>query len=197
MVSLIFFILKSTLKARCFSFRLIVLLYSYHAYRYYNSVQKVKAYQNAQEKTESPQQTEYRLFVEVTRALIDAKDCAATDDKLHDALHWNRRMWSTFATDCAVEGNKLPKMLRAQIISLSIWVGKHSSKIIREGEDIQALIDVNKSVMEGLALQEKNAAMQREQAQQQAQPTNQPSPQAPNQQYPAQHRPSSGTSIKV
>lgn len=119
---------------------------------------KTNAYHNAQTKTESPQQTEYRLFVEVTRALMDAKGLAKTDKKLHDALHWNRRMWSTFATDCAVEGNKLPKMLRAQIISLSIWVGKHSSKIIREDEDIQALIDVNKSVMEGLAMQQRNAA---------------------------------------
>lgn len=154
---------------------------------------KVNAYQNAQKKTETPQQTEYRLFVEVTRALIDAKDCAKTDAKLHDALHWNRRMWSTFATDCAIEGNNLPKMLRAQIISLSIWVGKHSSKVIREDEDIQALIDVNKSVMEGLALQEKNAALQNEQAR----ASNQTSPQTPNNKYPSQNRPASGTSIKV
>ena len=149
----------------------------------------LNAYENARKTTESPQQTEYRLFVEVTKALMDVKDCLKTDPKLHDALHWNRRMWSTFATDCAVEGNKLPKMLRAQIISLSIWVGKHSSKIIRENEDIQALIDVNKSVMEGLAMQERNAAMQAEQSNVQNQP--QPGTAAP------QNRPVSSTSIKV
>ena len=158
---------------------------------------KVNAYQNAQKKTETPQQTEYRLFVDVTRALIDAKDCSKTDPKLHDALHWNRRMWSTFATDCAVEGNQLPKMLRAQIISLSIWVGKHSSKIIREDEDIQALIDVNKSVMEGLAMQQKNAAAQREQATENQPSQNMPPKQQPNPQYPTQNSPASGTSIKV
>lgn len=121
----------------------------------------LNAYQNASKSIETPQQTEYRLFVEVTRALIEAEGLAKTDVKLHDALHWNRRMWSTFATDCAIEGNNLPKMLRAQIISLSIWVGKHSSKVIHEGEDIQALIDINKSVMEGLALQERNAVQQK------------------------------------
>lgn len=121
----------------------------------------LNAYQNASKSIETPQQTEYRLFVEVTRALIEAEGLAKTDVKLHDALHWNRRMWSTFATDCAIEGNNLPKMLRAQIISLSIWVGKHSSKVIHEGEDIRALIDINKSVMEGLALQERNAAQQK------------------------------------
>ena len=121
----------------------------------------LNAYQNASKSIETPQQTEYRLFVDVTRSLIEAEGLAKTDVKLHDALHWNRRMWSTFATDCAVEGNNLPKTLRAQIISLSIWVGKHSSKVIHENEDIQALIDVNKSVMEGLALQERNAAQQK------------------------------------
>ena len=144
------------------------------------------AYENARKTTEKPQQTEYRLFVEVTRALIEAQDLPKTDTKLHDALHWNRRMWSTFATDCAIEGNQLPKMLRAQIISLSIWVGKHSSKVIREDEDIQALIDVNKSVMEGLAMQERNAATQQ--------------PQTPEQNQPAQsssYTPTTNTSIKV
>jgi len=120
---------------------------------------------------------------------MDAEGLAKTDPKLHDALHWNRRMWSTFATDCAIEGNKLPKMLRAQIISLSIWVGKHSSQVIREGEDIRALIDVNKSVMEGLAMQERNAAVQAEQNQAQNQPQTSTNP-SPNQ-------PTSGTSIKV
>ncbi len=149
----------------------------------------LNAYENARNTSESPQQTEYRLFVDVTRALMEAKDCVKTDPKLLDALHWNRRMWSTFATDCAIEGNNLPKMLRAQIISLSIWVGKHSSKIIRENEDIQALIDVNKSVMEGLAMQERNAAQQTQKNQPQNQP--QTEPQIP------QNRSVSGTSIKV
>jgi len=149
----------------------------------------LNAYENTRQKTENPQQTEYRLFVEVTRALMEAEGLAKTDSKLHDALHWNRRMWSTFATDCAIEGNKLPDMLRAQIISLSIWVGKHSSKIIRENEDIQALIDVNKSVMEGLALQEQNAAAQNAQ--------NQEAYSGQNNENPNPQRPVSGTSIKV
>ncbi len=157
----------------------------------------LNAYENARNNTEKPQQTEYRLFVEVTRSLMDAAGLAKTDIKLHDALHWNRRMWSTFATDCAVEGNQLPKVLRAQIISLSIWVGKYSSKIIHEGEDIQALIDVNKSVMEGLALQERNAAAAKAQEAPQETPQNQAANPAYEQQNTAPQRPTTRTSIKV
>ncbi|MBL4602335.1 MAG: flagellar biosynthesis regulator FlaF [Emcibacteraceae bacterium] len=132
----------------------------------------LNAYENTRKNTEKPQQTEYRLFVEVTRELMAVENFTKLDSRLHEALHWNRRMWSTFATDCAVEGNQLPKMLRAQIISLSIWVGKFSSQVIHDGEDIQALIDVNKSVMEGLAMQERNAAETQAQALQQKQPQN-------------------------
>tara|TARA_R110002072_G_scaffold233532_3_gene391162 strand:+ start:181 stop:594 length:414 start_codon:yes stop_codon:yes gene_type:complete len=116
----------------------------------------LKAYQTTQKANESSSQTEYRLFTEVTRALMEAKGLAKLDKKVHDALHWNRQLWSTLATDCAVEGNMLPKQLRASIISLSIWVGKYSSQVARGEEDIQSLIDINKNIMEGLSAQAQN-----------------------------------------
>ena len=42
-------------------------------------------------------------------------------------------------------------MLRANIISLSIFVSKHTSAIMRENEDIQDLIDINRLIMQGLS----------------------------------------------
>lgn len=116
----------------------------------------LKAYQTTQKANESTSQTEYRLFGEVTRALIAAENLSKLDRKLHDALHWNRQLWSTLATDCAVEGNMLPKQLRASIISISIWVGKYSSQVARGEETVKALIDINKNIMEGLSAQAQN-----------------------------------------
>ncbi|MCK5424509.1 MAG: flagellar biosynthesis regulator FlaF [Emcibacter sp.] len=116
----------------------------------------LKAYQTTQKANESTSQTEYRLFGEVTRALIAAENLSKLDRSLHDALHWNRQLWSTLATDCAVEGNMLPKQLRASIISISIWVGKYSSQVARGEETVKALIDINKNVMEGLSAQAQN-----------------------------------------
>jgi flagellar protein FlaF len=116
----------------------------------------LKAYQTTQKANESTSQTEYRLFADVTRALMAAKDLPKLDVKLHDALHWNRQLWSTLATDCAVEGNMLPKQLRASIISISIWVGRHSSQVARGDEEVQPLIDINKNIMEGLSAQAQN-----------------------------------------
>ena len=50
----------------------------------------------------------------------------------------------------------LPKQLRASIISISIWVGRHSSQVARGEEEVQPLIDINKNIMEGLSAQAQN-----------------------------------------
>jgi flagellar protein FlaF len=70
---------------------------------------------------------------------------------LVDAIDWNRRLWSTLASDCSSAGNQLPDSLRAQIISLSLWVSRYSSQVVRDGAKIGPLIEVNKNIMEGLA----------------------------------------------
>lgn len=113
----------------------------------------LQAYERAQKTTQSPKQTEYRLFGQVTGALIDARDSGERGKMFFEAIDWNRRLWSTLSTDCGAKGNKLPDQLRAQVVSLAIWVGKYSSKVALGRADIQDLIDVNTTIMEGLAMQ--------------------------------------------
>jgi flagellar protein FlaF len=110
----------------------------------------LQAYQRTQRATENPRASEYRLFGQVTGALIDAQSAGASGNGLIDALDWNRRLWSTLAVDCMDEGNKLPNPLRAQIISLSIWVTKYSSQVMQQGASLEPLIDINRSIMQGL-----------------------------------------------
>jgi len=111
----------------------------------------LQAYQQAATRAESPRETEYRLFAQVTLALMEAAKCEPTDVRGRiDALDWNRRMWSVLGTACSDPGNALPDQLRASIISLSIWVGKHTSQVIRRQEEIEPLIEVNRMVMQGL-----------------------------------------------
>ena len=118
----------------------------------------LQAYRRIQQVSESPRQTEYRLFAQVTGALIRAQETNATGGALMDALDWNRRLWSTLSTDCGSPNNQLPKELRAQIISLALWVNRYTSEVMRKKADIDALIDVNKAIMEGLAMQAELAA---------------------------------------
>ncbi len=112
------------------------------------------AYTRAQRATGTPRDNEYRLFADVTRALIDAGASGKRDPKFFDALDWNRRLWSTLSTDCSSAGNKLPRQLRAQIISIGIWVSKYTSMVALDRADIDALININRTIMEGLASQQ-------------------------------------------
>ena len=112
----------------------------------------VQAYQQATARSETPRDLEYRLFGQVTRALMSAAETEATNIAVRiDALDWNRRMWSVLATDCASPGNKLPDQVRANIISLSLWVNRHTSAVMRNEAEFGPLIEVNRLMMQGLA----------------------------------------------
>jgi flagellar protein FlaF len=112
----------------------------------------LKAYQRTSQRTEQPRDLEFRLFSDVTRALTVAAQASNDDLKTRiDALDWNRRMWSALATDCSSSTNSLPPSLRASIISLSLFVSKHTSVVMRGEDDFEALIDINRMIMQGLS----------------------------------------------
>jgi flagellar protein FlaF len=113
----------------------------------------LQAYQRAAQRTETPKETELRLLTQVTRALTEAAASDPTEfGKRAEALDWNRRVWEALGSDCAGEGNALPEELRAQLISLSIFIVKQTAAIMRrEDDDWQILIDLNRAIMQGLS----------------------------------------------
>ena len=118
----------------------------------------LQAYTTAATRAESPRDMEYRLFGQVTRALVHASTVDASDVATRiDALDWNRRLWSTLANDCSSPGNALGQSMRAQIISLSLFVNRHSSAVMRGDEGFEDLIDLNRMIMQGLSGQQQAA----------------------------------------
>ncbi len=112
----------------------------------------LQAYQRAAQRTENPRESEYRLFGQVTRALMEASKADPRDFNTRmDALDWNRRLWTALANDCSDPNNQLPPALRASFISLSLWVSRHTSAVMRREEEIEPLIEINRIVMQGLA----------------------------------------------
>lgn len=112
----------------------------------------LQAYQRAAQQAETPRDLEYRLFGQVTRALMDAQQVPVDDFLTRmDALDWNRRMWTALANDCSSPDNSLAPPVRAQIISLSLWVNRHTSAVMRREEEIEPLIEINRIVMQGLS----------------------------------------------
>lgn len=108
------------------------------------------AYQVARSRAETPRSAEFRLMSEITGEMMDAETAGLKGALLMPALHRNREMWSAFATDCGATGNGLPKELRAQIISLGLWVERFTSDVVAGREPIGELIGINRAIMEGL-----------------------------------------------
>ena len=115
-------------------------------------------YRQTIQQTAAPRDVEYRLIAQVTSALIECEeivDQAATDPRkmacLVEALNANKRMWDVFVEDVGMAGNQLPRELRADIVSLGIWVGKESDLILDGRGDLSALISINRAISRGLA----------------------------------------------
>jgi flagellar protein FlaF len=68
---------------------------------------------------------------------------------LTEACFYNRKLWTIFQTDLADPANALPDQVKANLISLAIWVQKYTGRVL-DGAPVQPLIDVNRSIMEGL-----------------------------------------------
>ena len=111
----------------------------------------LQAYKNTQRITEEPRTTEYRLFGQVTGALIDVQKAGHDDSPLLvDAIDWNKRLWRTLAADCMDDRNTLTADVRAKIVSLSLWVSKYSRRVTREKAPLDPLIEINRNIMQGL-----------------------------------------------
>lgn len=109
----------------------------------------VKRYQHVQEISDDPRAIEHRALARVTGMLVAGAEKGGA--ALAEACHMNRMLWTIFQTDLATPGNALPDTLKAQLISLSIWVQRYTGKVLFENASIEPLVQVNRSIMEGLA----------------------------------------------
>jgi len=129
----------------------------------------VAAYQRASQNSENTKQTEYRAFAIFTRALEQAE--AEGPVAVVKAVADNRQLWLTLQIDLASPENKLPKELRAQLISIAIWVNKYSRPAMKREASLEPLIAVNKQIMEGLRGTSKPAPPSSDAATSEAPPT--------------------------
>jgi flagellar protein FlaF len=100
--------------------------------------------------TESPREIEYRVFEQVTSALEVAERPGAHFMQRIRATHDNRGLWQTLACDLAGEDNGFPAPLKANLISLAVWVTRETDRVMTEGGSLLDLIDINRTIMQGL-----------------------------------------------
>jgi flagellar protein FlaF len=68
-----------------------------------------------------------------------------------EALHYIRSLWSILMEDLAHKDNDLPDRLRADLISIGIWVLREAEQIrLNRSDDFENLIEINSMICEGL-----------------------------------------------
>lgn len=83
----------------------------------------------------------------LTAAMVSDAPARATIE----ALFYTRRVWIRFIEDLKQEENELSEELRANLISIAIWILKECELIRkRQSENFQGIIDVTTIIKDGL-----------------------------------------------
>jgi flagellar biosynthesis activator protein FlaF len=83
--------------------------------------------------------------------LKTAREKGSNSREAIDALYYLDRLWSLLLDDLASSENRLPKELRASLISIGIWILRQVECIRNEkSKDFDGLIDISKTICMGL-----------------------------------------------
>jgi flagellar biosynthesis activator protein FlaF len=68
-----------------------------------------------------------------------------------EALFFTRRVWIAFIEDLRSTENQLPTSLRADLISIGIWILKETDKIrLRKSTNFKGIADITTIIRDGL-----------------------------------------------
>ena len=125
-----------------------------------------QAYISSQKLGASASQTEARALLETARRMSVAKEHMDDLDEFRAALRLNWRLWTIFQADVASDENLLPPGIKANILSLSVFIDKHTVGALTEPEErrLDVLININRNVAAGLMTNPEGDAIPKEEA---------------------------------
>jgi len=113
---------------------------------------QIHAYQQAQTANLSGRELEAMAFTRAALKLEDAKKLTDNPTEFGKALRFNHLLWTIIQADIVEPANKLPPEIKANIMSLSIFVDKQTAKVLRtrNAADLEVLININRNLAAGL-----------------------------------------------
>ena len=113
------------------------------------------AYDKNIKTTESPHETDAAVLEHAAQILLAAQtlieaDKLENEDDFFMALNYNQRVWTVLQA-FAAEENSIPDQIRANLISLSIFVDKQTYKALSENDPkkLDVLININRQIAAG------------------------------------------------
>lgn len=113
--------------------------------------QAQQAYDLSQTTLQTDKGLEGEAFSRVTRKLAaSVQQRKRNYSAFVSALHENRKLWIHVGSSVADNRNELPQDLRSRLFYLAEFVEQQTKKVLRDGHDVEILLDINASVMRGL-----------------------------------------------
>ena len=124
------------------------------------SKDKVAAYQQQQKRNLTPREVEAMAFTKAALLLEDAKKVTGNITEYSKALRYNHLLWTIIQADLTDPENQLPPEIKANVMSLSIFVDKQTTKALRSSSatDLDVLININRNLAAGLRSTPQTAA---------------------------------------
>ncbi len=94
-----------------------------------------------------------RQAIEQSIELLQAADKAGAQSReAVEALHFARKLWAILVEDLAKPENDLPQKLRADLISIGLWLMREAEEIrLDRSTNFKGMIEVSESIRDGLA----------------------------------------------
>ena len=113
-----------------------------------------QAYARASQTTASPREIEAQALLKAARQLQDVQsNWQGPDRNLHNALMFNRRLWSIFLTEAEANENPNSLEVRQNIANIGIFVLKQTIEVQMDPHPskLKSLIEINCNIAAGLA----------------------------------------------
>jgi len=94
---------------------------------------------------------ERQLLTRSIDLLVAAKEKGPNTVQAVESIHFMNRVWTSFMQDLGSSENELPKELRANLISIGLWLLREG-EAIRQGNssNFEGLIEVSQIIRDGI-----------------------------------------------
>jgi len=111
-----------------------------------------KAYGEATQRTAGEREIEQALFRQITDALVYVSEAQNVQPSVWaDAIYRNQKLWASLSVDLLNPGNALAPEIKQSLLHLADFVRLTSLKILGGDGEISDLIEINQTIMMGLA----------------------------------------------
>jgi flagellar protein FlaF len=119
-----------------------------------SSTAAANAYARTSREAGSPREIEAQALLTAARKLEEVRtNWSGPDRNMHEALLFNRRLWTIFLTAAESNDNPQPVEIRQQIANIGVFVLKQTVEMTTEPDPakLKSLIDINCNLAAGLS----------------------------------------------